>query len=544
VVLKTSIELSGKVKEFIRTGNADLFTEIYEASYGYLHTCAIHVMKNEDEAQDILQDSYIEIFRNLSSLKDPDTFLGWAATITNRKCFAALKNSKDVLVTEQVDEEGNVTDFFDNIKDDEAFIPENILDNEENCRLVREIVDGLNETQRLCVISYFFNEKKQDEIAEEYGIPLNTVKSHLSRAKAKMKEAVEDMEKNKGTKLYALAPFMLLLFSKEAKACDIPPLPDALKSVIEENLKATGNAVKATEAAKKAAGSVLYKKIIITGLIAIVTVGAVSAIALNSNRNKQKADTEEQFVEENASETGTEELQSQDMDGVEESLTTTSDSATTETTEDEEVVDETEVLRNGWLSNNNIVITPQGQFTYVTTISDAMHDSYTTGEINVPCTVSITETTDGCEDGYKEVACTFTSDFTEAHDAYWHFTCDIVDRYTGIKIEQGSDQMSHDFEQGEARADGYSEYANIVEFDGNSYEIRRKAEGSYIDHPIFQNTESILCPVDYDGAIFVIGYNSLEMQQSGESSSGADGKYNLSFLDPNHTYYYFTYSND
>ena len=49
--MKTTIELSDKVKEFIKTGNADLFTAIYEESYGYLHTCAIHVMKNEDEAQ-------------------------------------------------------------------------------------------------------------------------------------------------------------------------------------------------------------------------------------------------------------------------------------------------------------------------------------------------------------------------------------------------------------------------------------------------------------------------------------------------------------
>ena len=55
--MKTTIELSDKVKEFIKTGNADVFTGIYEESYGYLHTCAIHVMKNEDEAQDILQDA-------------------------------------------------------------------------------------------------------------------------------------------------------------------------------------------------------------------------------------------------------------------------------------------------------------------------------------------------------------------------------------------------------------------------------------------------------------------------------------------------------
>lgn len=321
--MKTTVELSDKVKEFIKTGNADLFTAIYEESYGYLHTCAIHVMKNEDEAQDILQDTYIEIFRNLPSLKDPDSFLGWAATITNRKCFAALKKDKDILVDEQIDDEGNLTDYFDYIKDDEAFIPENILDNEESCRLIREIVDGLNEAQRLCVISYFFNEKKQDEIAEEFGMPLNTVKSHLSRAKAKIKEAVEDMEKNKGTKLYALAPFMLLLFAKEAKACDVPPLPETLSKAVEESIRATGKVGQVTGAtAKKAAGVMTGKNIVITGIALLVAAGVISAVVINSNREGQNvvdeavAVHEDESDKENAiSEVATDNTQSNEQTG-------------------------------------------------------------------------------------------------------------------------------------------------------------------------------------------------------------------------------------
>ncbi len=315
--MKTTVELSDKVKEFIKTGNADLFTAIYEESYGYLHTCAIHVMKNEDEAQDILQDAYIEIFRNLPSLKDPDSFLGWAATITNRKCFAALKKDKDILVDEQIDDEGNVTDYFDNIKDDEAFIPENVLDNEESCRLIREMVDSLNDAQRLCVISYFFNEKKQEEIADEFGMPLNTVKSHLSRAKAKIKEAVVDMDKNKGTKLYALAPFMLLLFTKEAKACDVPPMHEAILKAIEEGMHATAKEGHVTGAnAKKAAGLISGKNTIITGIALLVAAGVIGAVVFNSNQKSQDIATNEtETVQEDAFDEQTTEAEASDTLG-------------------------------------------------------------------------------------------------------------------------------------------------------------------------------------------------------------------------------------
>ena len=569
--MKTTIELSDKVKEFIKTGNADLFTGIYEESYGYLHTCAIHVMKNEDEAQDILQDAYIEIFRNLSSLKDPDSFLGWAATITNRKCFAALKKDRDILVDERVDDEGNVSDFFDNIKDDEAFIPENILDNEENCRLIREIVDGLNEVQRLCVISYFFNEKKQDEIAEEFGIPLNTVKSHLSRAKAKIKEAVEDMEKNKGTKLYALAPFMLLLFAKEAKACDVPPMPEALKRVALENTKITDGVAK--KVVKDAVKVSVHRNNIIAMTAIIGTAGVIGAVTFK-NRKPEQVDVEEgtYIVEEAATEVTdsydeeVEKIESQilaigditldradEINNVYEEYSSLSDDQKANVKSGNNLVLAKEELdklieadnyRNGWLRDNNIVISGQGDFTYITSVSDEMHSDQTIGEINVPCHVTIVESTEGCEDGYKEISCTFTSDFSEANNNFWHITCDIVDRYTGLEIIRGEEGSSRDFNSGDARGDGYCDYNNIITFSDNTFDVKKKSEASY-NYPIFQNTESILCPVDYDGAVFLIGYSAVEMQQNRDDSNKYSAHtYDISRLDSAHTYYFFTYSND
>ena len=68
--------------------------------------------------------------------------------------------------------------------------------------------------QKLCIIAYYFHEKKQSEIAEELRIPENTVKTNLSRAKQKIKDGVLDLEKKEGTRLYSVAPFLLLLFKE------------------------------------------------------------------------------------------------------------------------------------------------------------------------------------------------------------------------------------------------------------------------------------------------------------------------------------------
>lgn len=219
--MKTPDNLQEAVRDF-QQGNKESFDKLYELSYKYLYICVIHLVKDEDTAMDMLQETYMEISRSIQQLKNAEDFLSWAATIANRKCYAYLKKYQNILVYENPEDEDE--DIFDNLADDEAIIPEEILQDREKQRLIKEIIDNLSDMQRLCVIGYYYNEQKQEEIAKELGIPLNTVKANLSRARAKIKEAIIDMDVKKGTRLYSLAPFMLLFFSAEAEACESKPM--------------------------------------------------------------------------------------------------------------------------------------------------------------------------------------------------------------------------------------------------------------------------------------------------------------------------------
>jgi len=202
-----------------QNGRLEAFATVYEESYGYLHTCIFNILRNEDLTEDILQETYLEITKYIRQLKSPENFAQWAATIANRKCFAYLKKDKDILISEQSDAEGNAVDYFENISDDEGIIPENIIDNRAKVEIIRGIIDGLTDVQRACVIGVYYNGQKQEEIAIELGIPVNTVKSHLNRAKAKIKASVTETEKSQGIRLLSVVPFFLLFFSEEAKRC-------------------------------------------------------------------------------------------------------------------------------------------------------------------------------------------------------------------------------------------------------------------------------------------------------------------------------------
>jgi len=275
--MNTPMELQKAVIAYAN-GNKESFNQVYELSYKYLHTCVMHVMKNEETALDMLQETYLEISRNITQLQSTDVFLNWAATIANRKCFAYLKKQKEVLMNAGADEE--VTDIFENIPDNEALIPEEVLQSQEKQRLIKEIIDGLSDIQRLCVIGFYYNEQKQEEIAAELGIPVNTVKSHLNRAKAKIKDAVVDLDTKKGTRLYSFAPFMLLFFGMEAQASKAVPMPMA-------GSQATVSTV-AVEAAK-ATGMAFKTKVIIGAVIATLAVGGtVAGIAMNSDKGSKE----------------------------------------------------------------------------------------------------------------------------------------------------------------------------------------------------------------------------------------------------------------
>ncbi|MCQ2080906.1 MAG: sigma-70 family RNA polymerase sigma factor [Lachnospiraceae bacterium] len=282
--MKMTEELIKSVKEY-KNGDAEAFNSIYEQSYAYLHTCVIHIVKDEDVAQDMIQETYMEIIKNIGSLEKEESFLSWAAMIANRKCFARIKKNQELLVSDSEEEQ---SDYFENIADDEAFIPENILDNQVKVEIIKGIIDDLSDVQRACVIGFYYNEQKQDEIADELGIPVNTVKSHLNRAKAKIKESVGETEKKQGIKLYSIAPFMLLLFTKEVKACELVPMSEALTSTAGIGMASViGKGGMSVSKGIIARGLAKWKIATIVGSVAVA--GTVGTIAYISQNNKTDA---------------------------------------------------------------------------------------------------------------------------------------------------------------------------------------------------------------------------------------------------------------
>lgn len=274
-------ELKQAVKSY-REGKTEAFTVLYEESSKYIYTCIRKVIGDNDNAQDvisdIMQDAYLEISRSIAQLDREESFLSWAGTIATRKCYAWVKKNKKYVLLNEED------DTFENLVDDDM-IPEEVIQDKEKQRLIREIVDKqLTEMQKICIIAYYYNGQKQSEIARELGISENTVKTNLSRAKARIKNSVLDLEKKQGTKLYNVAPLLLLLFREDLYACVVPK---SVTKGVNAAVAAGGGIGRKALLGKLASVSVKAK--VAAGIIGVGVMVIVSANVYCDIQNKRDA---------------------------------------------------------------------------------------------------------------------------------------------------------------------------------------------------------------------------------------------------------------
>ena len=178
-----------------------------------------------------------------------------------------------------------------------------------------------------------------------------------------------------------------------------------------------------------------------------------------------------------------------------------------------------------WLEEHEIAITPQGDCT-VTLYS---YDSYEEDHVDdflADVNVTITETTEGVEEGLKKVTASYVLDVSNdpGNGVMWHNS--VFDRYTGNYFRGGSKTKE------------------AIKMGDVYYDVRTAGD-SVNEYPIFYITRTLICPVDYDGAVFKFGYTSPELsEQSGKIDFEAR-VYKVDELPYNgDDYLYFTLTDD
>ena len=143
-------------------------------------------MKDEQDANDLVQDTYIQAYQNINSLQDHQNIFAWLGGIAYRQGMKIYRKKNDVLLDE--DCEG----FFEQIKsEDISWSPELSAEQKAVGNIVAEIIDELPPLQKAALTAFYYDGMKIDEIAQMYDCSSNTIKSRLNYAKKFVREKVE-----------------------------------------------------------------------------------------------------------------------------------------------------------------------------------------------------------------------------------------------------------------------------------------------------------------------------------------------------------------
>jgi RNA polymerase sigma factor (sigma-70 family) len=144
------------------------------------HNLARWLLRNEQDAQDVVQEAYLRAFRSFGGFRGTNG-RAWLLTIVRNTAYTLLKKNRTADLTTAFDEEIHATG-------DESVSPATILEHAEDAELIKNAMDGLPAEFREILILRHQENLSYNEIGDILKIPIGTVMSRLARARGKLKQ--------------------------------------------------------------------------------------------------------------------------------------------------------------------------------------------------------------------------------------------------------------------------------------------------------------------------------------------------------------------
>lgn len=140
-----------------------------------------NIVYNKQDAKDLLTHTFEDAFLNIHRFMPYHKFSTWLFSIAKNNCIDFLRTKH------MVAGDPEVSDLCEHVKCS-GFTPEELFIRNQQAAMIRRVVSRLKPKSRNFVTDYYFAQLKYSEISEKYQIPEATVRTHIHRAKNKMRE--------------------------------------------------------------------------------------------------------------------------------------------------------------------------------------------------------------------------------------------------------------------------------------------------------------------------------------------------------------------
>jgi RNA polymerase sigma-70 factor (ECF subfamily) len=178
----------GRAVEQAQRGEPDVLADIMRQHNRRMFRIARAILRNDAEAEDIVQDAFVKAFTELRSLREPSSAAAWLAKITANLAISRVRLLKRRGQVVLVD--GELEDRPDDMETDQH-TPELLTAMGDVRRLLENAIDRLPDGFREVFMLRVVEHMSVEETATTLGVLAATVKSRLHRAKAMLRSDLE-----------------------------------------------------------------------------------------------------------------------------------------------------------------------------------------------------------------------------------------------------------------------------------------------------------------------------------------------------------------
>jgi RNA polymerase sigma-70 factor, ECF subfamily len=186
-----------------RLGDAKAFSELLRRYEGKIFRLALHITQNREDAEDVLQESFLKAYEHLDQFQGQSKFYTWVVRIAVNQALMKLrkrKSDRSVSLDETIDT-GEDTVAREIAGWDEN--PEQQYSREELSRILGGAVEDLAPIYRAVFVLRDIDELSTEETADALGLSVPAVKSRLLRARLQLRDKLTRFFKRKGDDAFA-----------------------------------------------------------------------------------------------------------------------------------------------------------------------------------------------------------------------------------------------------------------------------------------------------------------------------------------------------
>ena len=168
-------------------GDHEAFAALVDEHQRYVYNLAFRVVKDENEALDLTQETFVRAWTALPNFRGQSQFRTWLYRIVTNLCYNRLPHLRRSL-----NDLGD--DVMEEIPEVNTKAPAQEFESNETRRHLQRAIENLDENYRLLITLRYQNELSYEEIASTLNLPLGTVKTGIFRAKEQLRKSLVQLE--------------------------------------------------------------------------------------------------------------------------------------------------------------------------------------------------------------------------------------------------------------------------------------------------------------------------------------------------------------